>query len=182
VTDQDGLDVSGGTADCLVRRRVSLWDTEEPKDHRLLSAYRYWESLRPDGLVPSRSKFELERLRSIMSTTSLIDVSPEDPLDYTIRIVGSDLPRTMNLPKQRLGQVRSTPFREMLTNDYRMCQLSGVPAYHEIVARIDYVQTCYARLILPFARNRRDVDELMVCSVYATLPNLVKRLERIALG
>jgi hypothetical protein len=174
--EESEFTASGTVGDQMVRRRVSLWEDTQLKDRRLMTAYRHWESLRSNGEIPPRNAFDLNSLRPIMATTSLIDVTADDPADYIIRFVGSQLPRTMNLPKHRLGDVKPEPFRDMLMRDYYACRSSGVPMYHEIAAQIDFLMTCYARLVLPFARDGRVVDQLMVCSVYTDLPHLVERL------
>jgi hypothetical protein len=162
--------------DGLVTRRRTIWEPQPQGYQGLATVYRKWESLRPNGEIPNRQYFELEWVKSIMPTTSLIDVSADDPLDYSIRFVGTDLPKTMHITKQRLRDFPDNTFRKMLLRDYFLSRQCGIPLFHEIAVRIDGLTTCYARLILPFGRDGRRVDQLLVCSIYASLPDLKQRL------
>ena len=171
------INVDRAGYDRLVRRRLSLWDRDATHHPALLNAYQQWEKLRPDGLIPSRSEFDLTHIRSIMATVSLVDTTAEDPADYTFRLLGREVHPVMMLPKRRIRDIPSSVLREAVMQDYYACVSSGVPIYHEIVARIDYLTWPYARLILPFARDRRRIDELMVCSVAIELPELTQRLQ-----
>lgn len=171
------IDIGRVDQDRLARRRLSLWDERASLHPALMTIYRHWEQLRPDGLIPTRSEFDISQLRPIMAAASLIDTAADDPADYTVRLLGREVHPVMSLPRQRLGELASAAFRDMLMQDYYACVSSGVPLYHEIVARIDYLTWSYARLILPFARDRRRVDELMVCPVALELPDLVQRLQ-----
>jgi hypothetical protein len=171
------LNIEKAGRDGFVRRRLPLWEDQQDRHADLMLIYRHWEQLRPTGLLPKRNEFDLNKLKPVMAATSLIDVAGDEPADYTIRLLGREIHPAMSLPRQRLGDLPSPGFRDMLMRDYYACKSSGVPMYHDIVARIDYLTWSYARLILPFARDGRNVDELMVCSVALEFPELSQRLQ-----
>jgi hypothetical protein len=164
------------TTDVVVRRRISLWEPQPVKNKTLMDLYRYWEALRPDGLLPNRTDFDMDKLRPVMGMASVVDVDFDDPLAYRYRIWGSRVPLKIDLTKHCVGELRSSAYQEMVAIDYRAAKEIGTPAYHEIAARLDYLTHSYARLILPFAKNGRRVDQLYVCSVHIKFPDLLEAL------
>jgi PAS domain len=168
---------ASGQRDRVVRRRLPLWEPEPPKNKVLMDLYRYWESLRPTGLIPSRKDFDVLRLKPVMGMTTVIDVSEQSPVDFRFRLFGTQIPLPMHLSNQTLAAVRaSEPYFKMVEEDYVAARDIGVPLYHEVAALIDYVTHSYARLILPFATDHRKVDQLMVSSVLQEFPDLTRLL------
>jgi hypothetical protein len=163
-------------ADIVLRRRVTLWEPTPVKDKTLMTLYRYWEALRPDGFLPSRTDFDMDKLRPVMGMASVVDVEYDDPLEFRIRLQGSRLPLKSDHTKHSISDIRSLPYQEMLAIDYRAAKEIGCPAYHEIAARLDYSTHSYARLILPFAKDGRRVDQLYVCSTLVKFPDLLQAL------
>jgi hypothetical protein len=173
----DAEDVVRCDGDVVIRRRVSLWETEPPKNARLMDVYRYWESLRPDGMLPKRSAFDVDRLRPVMGMTSIVDVDTADPFEFRIRLFGSNLPLDKNMSNLALRDVDRGAYREVLSKDYQNAKMLGVPAYHEVVALLDYRRHSYARLILPFSLDGRTVNQLMVCSAHQNFPDLLQLVD-----
>ena len=162
--------------DIVVRRRVTLWEPHPPKSKVLMDLYRYWETLRPTGHLPSRADFDMDKLRPVMGMASIVDVEDHDPLAYRIRLQGTRLPLKFDHTKHTISDVNSAAYREMLAIDYRAAKEIGTPAYHEIAARLDFLTHSYARLILPFAKDGRRVDQLYVCSILTEFPDLLEAL------
>lgn len=164
-------------ADRVIRRRVSLWEPEPPKQKALMELYRQWEALRPADLIPARKDFDILKLRAVMGMTCVIDVGPQDPMDFLVRLYGSQIPLPDNMSGRRLAEMHTSQvYREMLAQDYSAARDIGVPIYHDVVASIDYITHSYARLILPFAADGRTVDQLIVCSVITKFPDLLAKL------
>jgi hypothetical protein len=46
--------------------------------------------------------------------------------------------------------------------DYRDVVATGVPTYQQVLARVNYREYAYGRLLLPLATDRRRVDQLLV--------------------
>jgi len=163
--------------DRVIRRRLPLWEPEPPKHDVLMNLYRYWESLRPTGMIPARKDFDILRLRAVMGTTCVIEVGGREPTDFFVKLYGTKLTLPNNMSNRTLAQMQcSDHYREMLVQDYSAAQDIGVPLYHEITAMIDYITHSYARLILPFATDGRNVDQLIVSSVSQGFPDLIKLL------
>lgn len=163
--------------DRVIRRRLSLWEPEPAKNKTLMELYRYWESLRPEGLIPARKDFDILRLRPVMGTTTLVDVEAEDPMDFRFRLLGTELTLKIDTSMRTIADYReSAVYQEMLVQDYGAARDIGTPLYHEIAALVDYITHSYVRLILPFAADGRKVNQLMVCSIHEDLPDLVKLL------
>jgi hypothetical protein len=163
--------------DRVIRRRLSLWETDPPKNEILMSLYRYWESLRPTGLIPARKEFDIVRLKPVMGLASVVEVNDKAPMDFRFRLHGTDVHLPKDLSNRTLAEMSySQVYREMLAQDYEAAREIGVPLYHEVAALIDYVTHSYARLILPFATDHRNVDQLIVCSVLQEFPDLIQRL------
>jgi hypothetical protein len=170
-------DVIRRDGDVVIRRRVSLWEPQPAKNALLMSIYRYWEALRPEGMLPKRSAFDLDKLRPVMGMTTLVDVEAEDPLDYQYRLFGSNVPLSKNISNLRVRELESAAYRDSLVKDYHSAKMLGVPAYHEIVACLDWRRHSYARLVLPFSKDGRAVNQLMVCSAHEKFPDLLKLLD-----
>ncbi len=164
------------TGDKVHRRRVSLWESPAHANETLMSLYRYWESLRPDGMLPRRAAFDLTRLRQVMGMTCVVDVTADDPNDYYVRLFGSEIPLDSDMSKQRIGDQPSPVYRDMLAEDYKAAREIGAPLYHEVAARIGRKRHSYARLILPFAEDGRTVNQLIVSSVHQKFPDLLQLL------
>jgi hypothetical protein len=162
--------------DIVLRRRVTLWEPFPPKSKILMDLYRYWETLRPTGLLPNRADFQMDRLRPVMGMASIVDVEEDDPQAYRIRLQGTRLPLKSDHTKHTISDINSAAYREMLAVDYRAAKEIGTPAYHEIAARLDFLTHSYARLILPFAKDGRRVDQLYVCSTLTKFPDLLEAL------
>ncbi len=166
-----------GQRDRVIRRRLALWESDPPKNKILMELYRYWESLRPEGLIPSRKDFDVLRLRRVMGTTSIVEVDTKDPMDFRLRLYGTELTLPGNLSNRKLAELQfSDLYRDMLAQDYTAARDIGVPLYHEVAALIDFITHSYSRLILPFAGDGRNVNQLIVCSIHQDLPDLVKLL------
>jgi PAS domain-containing protein len=164
------------TRDRVFRRRVSLWEPEKPKNDRLMGLYRYWESLRPEGLLPKRADFDIQHLRPVLGMTCVVDVSADNPDDYFVRLFGSEIPLGTDMSRHRVGDYPSPPYRDMLAQDYKTAREVGAPLYHEIAALIDDKRHSYARLILPFAEDGRSVNQLIVSSIHQKFPDLLELL------
>lgn len=88
---------SFGQRDRVVRRRLPLWEPEPAKNKVLMDLYRYWESLRPTGLIPSRKDFDVLRLKPVMGMTTIVEVDEQNPSNFRFRLYGTQIPLPMHL-------------------------------------------------------------------------------------
>jgi hypothetical protein len=176
-SDVEDPELFRDASDIVARRRVALWEPLPAKHNTLMSLYRYWEALPPTGLILCRADFEMDKLRPVMGMASIVDVEDDDPLEFRIRLQGSRLPLKFDHSKHSIREIRSLPYRRMLAADYRAAKEIGAPAYHEVAARMDFLTHSYARLILPFAKDGRCVNQLYVCSIHVNFPDLIEALD-----
>ena len=150
--------------DVVKRRAVPIKDIAK-EDDKLLHVYRYWDAKRKSGLLPARRDIDIVELRPVVGTTHIIDVASKDPGKYKFRLYGTGVRQVeQKLPSQfLLESLKSRAYRDALKEDYSAVVFSGSPAYHQVVAMLDYVTYSYSRLILPLAEDGREVNMLMVC-------------------
>jgi len=91
--------------DIVLRRRVTLWEPFPPKSKILMDLYRYWETLRPTGLLPNRTDFEMDRLRPVMGMASIVDVEAATPADA--KLVAQQMTYTPAVGKPEHVQITS---------------------------------------------------------------------------
>ncbi len=142
-----------------------------------MDLYRYWESLRPAGMIPQRQSFDVLRLKPVMGLVSVVEVADKEPEEFRFRLHGTNVHLPKDLSNRTLAEMNySEVYREVLAQDYVAAREIGVPLYHEVAAMIDYVTHCYCRLILPFAEDGRKVTQLIVSSVRQNFPDLIALL------
>ncbi len=149
--------------DIVKRRRMPL--AEIPQADKVLGeALAYWQSLRQDGLLPSRDDVDVLDLRPLVGNIHLVDVG-DDPSDIRFGLYGTRVPlqNYKDFTGKGPGMVGSAAYSQAVMEDYKAVQATGTPCYQHIVARIDYIVHSYARLILPLADDGRHVNKLLVC-------------------
>ncbi len=163
-----------GTAKNVVKRRQLPLEAMVAHDKVLEVAYRYWESKRHGGLLPARREIDVLEIRKLIKHTHLIDVQDSDAKEWRFRVVGSILPPTWEWGsgQDKLSDCPWPPYLEMLLQDYGTVKSTGVPMYHEIAIRVDWVEYRYSRVVLPFAPDGREVDTLMSCVFHRDIADL----------
>lgn len=151
--------------DIVVRRTqpLALLPAEDPD---LNVVYQYWRSCSHDGLLPRRKDIDVLQLKPVLGHTHLVDVTPQDPMDYRFRLYGSKvrLNRFRNYTNQRVGDLPSAPYRKTVIEDYSSVVWSGTPLYQNIVARLQSIRYSYSRVLLPLAEDGRKVNMLIICT------------------
>lgn len=165
---------TSGTAQNVVKRRQLPLDQMAERDDVLNNAYQYWQSKRAGGLLPSRGDIDILDITRLIKHTHLIDVRDPDPDNWYFRLVGSIVPQTWGwgIGRDKLSDCPWPQYKDMLVQDYGTVKATGVPMYHEIAIRVDWVGHQYARVILPFAEDGRAVDTVMSCVVHREVPDL----------
>lgn len=151
--------------DIVKRRRQSL-ESFSAEDGQLQKAHAYWQTKRRGGLLPGRNDIDIVDLRPLVGWMHLIDVSHDDPGEWKYRVSGTLVrfdPQRINPSNLRIRDFPSSIYRESLIEDYTAVKFTGVPAYHNVVALVNFRHYSYSRLILPMAADGRRVDTLLVC-------------------
>ena len=165
---------SSDTAQNVVKRRQLPLEAMATHDEVLQTAYQYWEAKREGGLLPARSGIDVLEIATLIKYTHLVDVQNPDPNEWRFRVVGSIVPQTWEwgTGQDKLSDCPWPPYLEMLIQDYGTVKSTGVPMYHEISIRVDWVNYQYSRVVLPFAPDGRQVDTLMSCVFHRETPDL----------
>ena len=139
-------------------------------DRRLLELHEYWRSLAPaEGQLPGRQHFDPLHIPALLPWVWLLDVY-RNPLRFKFRLVGTEHARISgrDVTGQWLDEVHRDATKaetypqliaaaESATMGYRR----GPPLFPE---QGEFAEM--ERLLLPMARNGRDVDMLLAITVY----------------
>jgi hypothetical protein len=154
------------------------WECIAPEDTALLEAMGYWQSLRKGGLLPEPRLIDPVKLKPLLGWTHKVDASDPDPTNYYFRLWGTHIPleRFKAFTGLRISEYPSAPYRDAVMHDYHDVVASGVPTYQHVLARINYREYSYTRLILPLASDLRTVNQLLVCIQLRAATTLSERL------
>ena len=124
--------------DVVKRRRLPLSEIS-PEDAKLVAAYEYWQAKRKGGLLPSRKDIDVIDLRPVIGKTHIVDVSREDPASFRFRLFGSSVPDVLNQSNDKsIGDLTSKALQKSVIEDYTAVCFTGTPAYHHVVAMLDF--------------------------------------------
>ncbi|HEX7966757.1 MAG TPA: PAS domain-containing protein [Stellaceae bacterium] len=142
-------------------------------DPRLRQLYEYWLSKHPDdGSLPGRQHIDPADFVPLLPWVWLVDVQ-RDPLRFKYRLLGTGHVRVLG--REYTGQWLDEAHPAFAT----------APAYRQFVAAVERREVGYRhgdtliilqkdyrsmeRLLMPLARNGKDVDMLLCVSVYHRL-------------
>ncbi|WP_140056019.1 PAS domain-containing protein [Oceanibaculum nanhaiense] len=94
----------------------------------------------------------------------LIDASSENPMNFHVSVYGSrvTLFNNRNFSGRALHDFPIPIYRESVATDYNTVRMTGVPAYHRVIATVDGSRRHYTRLLLPFSTDGNRPDRLLV--------------------
>ena len=156
-----------------------------PCDSRVAELHSYWRGISPaPGVLPGRQHFDPLAVPRLLPWLFLIDVA-RDPLRFKYRLIGTvhvDATGGWNATGLWLDQVHprfvgSTAFPQFcaVAEGGSFAYYSGLPTY---VIKKDYVSI--ERLLMPLARNGRDVDMLLGITVLHSASDIAERAEDAA--
>jgi len=139
-------------------------------DRRLQQLYDYWRLLAPgEGLLPGRQHFDPLHIPALLPWVWMIDVY-RAPLRFKFRLVGTEHTRLSG--RDVTGRWMDEVHRDA----------TKVETYPQLVAAAERAEIGYRRgpplfpeqgefsemerLLLPMARNGRDVDMLLAITIY----------------
>lgn len=139
-------------------------------DPRLRQLYEYWLSIHPgDGSLPGRQHIDPADFVALLPWVWLVDVQ-RDPLRFKYRLLSTG--QVTVLGREYTGQWLDEAHPTFVT----------APAYRQFVAAVERAEIGYRsgdtlvvlqkdyrsmeRLIMPLARNGKDVDMLLGISTY----------------
>lgn len=139
-------------------------------DERIAELYRYWLSLWPGpGTLPGRQHFDPSGVARLLPWILLVDVG-RDPLRFKFRLVGTENVRikgydaTGEYLDERVPDFAAAPTypQWLATAEHGdIAYQHGLPVRH---VPKDFIES--ERLLLPLARNGRDVDMVLMLAVF----------------
>ena len=133
-------------------------------DPLLQQLFRYWDAKRAGREMPARGDVDPLELRFILGQLILVDVLPETPPRFRIRLHGTDLARRAGyeLTGKMLDELPSTEFRTLARRSFTTVVTTRAP-FHSIRNRVlDSKPKRYEALMLPLSRDGDGVDMLLI--------------------
>lgn len=141
--------------------RATLADVVDPLLQQL---FRYWDGKRAGREMPARGDVDPLDLRFILGQLILVDVLPEKPPRFRIRLHGTELARRAGyeLTGKMLDELPSTEFRTLAQRSFATTAATRAP-FHSIRDRVlDGKAKRYEALMLPLSRDGDGVDMLLI--------------------
>lgn len=139
-------------------------------DSRLRRLYEYWVSIRPgEGILPGRQHVDPAALPDLLPWLWMVDVQRE-PLRFRYRLLGTEQVKAMeaNFTGRWIDEAHPKFLGSIAYPQYvaaaeraEIGYIKGAPSFHSAKTHAQI-----ERLLLPLARNGRDVDMLLAITVY----------------
>jgi hypothetical protein len=166
-----GKSVTTGQATLLGFPRMPQFDdpvvsAEGPSEPDLIELYRYWDRLRGDRRMPSRSEIDpTEAPRGILPRLMLVDVLGT-PRRYRFRLMGTWVTEASggDLTGRYFDDSRFAKKSPILINQYDAVADSGKPLYsvEPFENPVTKVTLPVGRLLLPLSTDGNRVDAILV--------------------
>jgi len=140
---------------------------------KIRALFEYWQSIHPESGLPGRCHFDPVDVPSLLSSIWMVDVE-RAPLRFRFRLVGTEIVKVTD--HDHTGRWLNEVYPGFPTSKafgfYRDCALEARPAYRKgkVPARSGRKTIEAEQLTLPLAANGRDVDILLIITLYADLP------------
>lgn len=159
-------DPARAPAQPYIRGRVHSIDEISDHSETLAALHRAWAQDSAGGLAVYDDSI-LERSRRIAGpeTVHLIDVTADGAAGYFWSVLGAyaDPVRKFWPSGTCLGALASPSFRSFMADTFQSTKHQAAPRLEDIVGRTDdALDIAYCRLILPYSRNGRSVDLLLI--------------------
>jgi hypothetical protein len=138
---------------------------EHPKLQQL---FDYWESKRGARTMPARADIDPLDLSFIIGNVILIDVIQGDPLQFRIRLHGTNLTERVGyeLTGKMLDELPQVEFRELSRLSFTKVSSTGKPLQARRDRILDERPRRYETIILPLSGDDARVDMLLCGLIY----------------
>lgn len=133
------------------------------RDQQLKDLYAYWQTMRGDRRIPSRSAFDPVQVPRMLPNLILLDVEP-DTGRLVVRVLGTRVATVYgkDYTGRYLDEVYFGDNTTSVLEDYGTCAREGIPVLGERNFRnVRDVVYRMERLILPFSDDGRVVNKLI---------------------
>lgn len=143
-------------------------------DQRIRSFYDYWQAVRPpSGGLPGRQHIDPSAIPGLLAWLWMVDVE-RNPLRFRYRLVGTEQVSAMgaDFTGRYLDEVHPRFLTGFTYPHYVAAAERAEIGYHRgaPVFHLDKDYVAIERLLLPLAKNGRDVDMLLAITVYHRPP------------
>jgi hypothetical protein len=154
----------------IIRRSHDAVPGREDHFDAVLDHWRESRGLR--GLLPGHDAIDPMVLHrtGLIGCCNIIDVSPDDPANYSARLWGTRITFDGGRSYQgrTVGSLQNPFYSHWVAIEYSGAKMLAVPLRQTIDANLDFRRSSYDRLILPFAADGRHVDRLLLAVRYRT--------------
>jgi hypothetical protein len=139
-------------------------------DPRIRRLYDYWQAARPpSGGLPGRQHIDPTAIPELLAWMWMVDVE-HHPLRFRYRLIGTEQVRAMagDFTGRYLDEVHPRFLTGFTYADYVAVAERAEIGYHrgEPIFHLDKDYIAIERLLLPLAKNGRDVDMLLAITLY----------------
>ncbi|MEQ8251376.1 MAG: PAS domain-containing protein [Oceanibaculum nanhaiense] len=154
----------------IYRMPMSLNEVSTSDSLGMENLFQIWQQAqrsmgRPQS-IPLLSDMDPKMIADIgmLGFVHVIDVSSENPENFNVQVYGSRVTfyNGQNLSGLKIGSFPIPIYRESVATDYNTVRMTGVPAYHRVIATVDGSRRHYTRLLLPFSTDGNRPDRLLV--------------------
>ncbi|MDF1735699.1 MAG: PAS domain-containing protein [Minwuia sp.] len=138
-------------------------DILDIRDQQLRDLYTYWQTMRGDRRIPSRSSFSPAEVPRLLPSLILLDVEPGTGR-MVVRVLGTRVATVYgkDYTGRYLDEIYFGANTTSVLDDYGTCARDGVPVLGERNFRnVRDVVYRMERLILPFSDDGKSVNKLI---------------------
>ena len=141
---------------------------DQPEVPLLQRLYAYWDRARAGRKWLRQADLRPEEFAFALPYVALIERPPENGPGKRIRLVGEEIRNeSVGYLRDRLIEaIEPAWYREHLVERYRAVFTSGEPSIEAVHVVYDVRNYYYHRVILPLTIDERQVDIVMVATVY----------------
>lgn len=140
---------------------------------KIKALFGYWQKIHPEAGLPGRQHFDPMDIPQLLPNIWMIDVKQE-PLRFRFRLAGTEIVKFTG--RDATGLCLSEVYPEYKTTDaYRVhcsCAQTGEPRYRKscVLSHPGRQHVEAERIYLPLAKNGKQVDILLVMTLYEGEP------------
>jgi hypothetical protein len=140
-------------------------EISNPKLRRL---YEYWSRQRGDRKWPTRADLDPVDMRFALGNVILVEVLPETPPRYRIRLHGTTLTQRVgyDLTGKMLDDMPVPEFRDLSRLSFNKVVRTGEPLHIVNDRLVDDRMQHYESILMPLSNSGERVDMLLVGLVY----------------
>jgi hypothetical protein len=137
------------------------------KHPKLRQLFDYWDGKRGGRELPARADLDPVEMRFVMGNTILIDVIDGEPLQFRIRLHGTNLSEHVrfDLTGKMLDELPQVEFRDLTRLSFTKVATTKQPLHAQRDRILDDRPRRYETIILPLSSDGEKVD-MLLCGLF----------------